>query len=128
MFQLSKAVEYAILFLQALKKKEGKPVSLALIAKSRGLPLKYLERIAGDLKRQNIIKSKEGTAGGYFLAKKPKNITLSEIITSVEGKKGFVTCIYGTCQQEKLCSHKKVWQKLQQALEKELGKISLTDF
>lgn len=128
MFALSKAAEYAILFLADLAKKEAdKPVNLRQITKKTGLPYKFLSRIVLDLKKTKIIKSKEGVGGGYSLARKPKDISLIEIIEAVEGKKGLVSCIHGKCFMEKSCLHKKVWQRLQLNLEKELKKIRLTD-
>lgn len=128
MFTLSKATEYAILFLASLaKNKTDKPVNLRQITKNTGLPYKFLSRIVLDLKKAKIIESKEGVGGGYFLAREPKDISLIDIIEAVEGKKGLVSCIHGECLMEKSCLHKKVWLGLQRKMTQEFGKISLKD-
>ena len=128
MFKLSRAVEYSIIFLISLNKAKGVPVSLTKASKTKGLPLKYLEKIAQQLKTKKIIKSKEGTKGGYLLTKKTSQISLKQIITAVEGNKGLVSCIHGQCDLSNICSHRSVWLKLNNVLTKELEKITLKDF
>lgn len=128
MFKLSKATEYAIILLKNLNEGKGIVLSLGIIAKNNGLPLRFLERVASQLKSKKIIKSKEGLGGGYFLAKNPKLINLREVIKAVEGNKGLVSCIYGKCLSKNKCSHQQVWHKLQIILEKEVAKIKLKDF
>lgn len=127
MFQVTRATEYALLLLVSLEKSQAKPLSLRKISQERNLPLKYLEKIAGLLRENNILASKEGVKGGYFLAKPAKKISLKEIIEAVEGKKGLVSCLYGTCHLEKNCLHKNIWLRLQNILNKELGKLKLSD-
>lgn len=127
MFQVTKATEYAILLLVSLAKSKGKPLSLTKICKSKGLPLKYLEKIASLLKEKGVVVSKEGVKGGYLLVKGAKEISLMDICQAVEGKKGLVSCLYGSCPKEDSCLHKKTWIKLQKVLEKELNKIKLND-
>lgn len=127
MFQVTKATEYAILLLVSVAKSKNKPLSLAKIAKNKNLPLKYLEKIATQLKEAKILVSKEGVKGGYLLAKPANKISLIDICQAVEGKKGLVSCLYGTCPKENKCFHKKVWIRLQGLLEKEFKKIKLVD-
>jgi len=128
MFTLSKASEYAILFLVKLAgNKNKKPLNLKQITVKAKLPYKFLSRIVLDLKKAGIITSKEGVSGGYLLKKNPNNISLMQIIKAVEGNKGFVSCIHGQCAMEKPCHHKKVWQKLQQTIEKEFEKVKLSN-
>ncbi len=51
------------------------------------LPMKFLESILSTLTRANLLVSKIGATGGYRLAKPPKDITLSQIISRLEGKR-----------------------------------------
>jgi len=128
MFNISRAAEYAILFLVKLAKDpQKKPMGLKLAAQQTGLPYKFLSRIALDLKKAGLVKSKEGAGGGYKLSKDPKNISLVEIMKAVEGEKGLVSCIYGKCALNKACWHQKIWQKLQTKIEGEFRKIKLID-
>lgn len=127
MFKVSKASEYAILFLTKLAvlgKKE--PVSLKTITQQTGLPYKFLSRIVLKLKKAKIIKTKPGIKGGCLLSQSPNKISLMQIIEAVEPKIWFVSCLNGKCVLEKTCSHKKVWSKLQTILNKEMEKIKLS--
>lgn len=127
MFQVTRATEYAIIILLRLEKRGRKPLSLNQISKERKLPLKFLEKVAQQLKEAGIIESKKGVKGGYYSLKEPGKISLFSIVRAVEGKRGLVSCIHGKCGLEKACSHRKVWQNLQQKIVLEFKKISLKD-
>ena len=47
------------------------PISLAELAEQEGLPLPYLEQIAGQLRRMGLVSSRMGVKGGYSLARRP---------------------------------------------------------
>ncbi len=124
MFQLTKATEYAVLLLTSINQT---PLSLREISGQKGLPLKYLEKVAGKLKEEGLLESKEGVGGGYFLTRSPQKISLIEIIEAIEGKKGLVNCVHGNCSLEQNCFQSRIWKNLQVSLEKELRKISLAN-
>ncbi len=127
MFNISKASEYAILFLtQLAKNKKKEPVNLEQITSQTNLPYKFLSRIVLKLKKAGLIKSTKGAAGGYQLSKNPKQITLMQIIEAVESKTWFVSCLGGKCVLEKSCSHKQIWARLQKKLNLEMEKIKLS--
>ena len=128
MFKISKSCEYAILFLVNLTKEaSNQQVKLKIITKQTGLPYKFLSRIVLKLKKAKIIASKKGIKGGYFLTKKPQNISLISIIQAVEGKRGLASCVYGRCSLAANCFHQRIWLRLQNTLDKELAKIKLSD-
>jgi Rrf2 family protein len=128
MFNISKASEYAILFLtQLAKNKKPEPINLEQITSRTGLPYKFLSRIVLQLKKAGLIKSIKGAGGGYQLAKKPAQITLRQIIDAVEPKVWFVSCMNGKCALEKSCHHKQIWMRLQNKLNLEMEKVKLSD-
>ena len=55
------------------------------IAQAQEIPLKFLENILGELRHAGIVRSQRGAEGGYWLARPPDEVTLAEIIRSVEG-------------------------------------------
>jgi Rrf2 family protein len=69
---LSKKSQYAFRALTLLteKYKEG-PILISEIAKKKKIPLKFLENILLELKKADILGSKKGKGGGYFLKKDP---------------------------------------------------------
>lgn len=130
MINVSAKSEYGLSFLAylAFRQAQGKPISLAKVAESEKLSHGYLEEVAADLKRAKILKGKKGKGGGYVLARKPKDIKISEIVIALEGPISPVKCMgSGKCFKEKTCGTKKVWISLRDKIEKHLSEISLED-
>ncbi|MBK1683751.1 MULTISPECIES: Fe-S cluster assembly transcription factor [Rhodoferax] len=60
------------------------PVTLAAISQRQQISLSYLEQLFGKLRRHALVESTRGPGGGYTLAKPANNITVAEIISSVD--------------------------------------------
>jgi len=60
------------------------PVTLAAISQRQQISLSYLEQLFGKLRRNALVESTRGPGGGYMLARNPAQITIAEIITSVD--------------------------------------------
>jgi Rrf2 family protein len=78
------AVRAAVELAAAAVTDEG-PVKGDRIAKAQKIPLRFLENILGELRHAGIVQSQRGAEGGYWLARSADDITLAEIIRSVEG-------------------------------------------
>lgn len=59
-------------------------LSVISISEQLNLSKIYLEQVFSLLKRANIVQAVKGAQGGYQLAKKPQNITVCDILMSVE--------------------------------------------
>lgn len=83
---LSKKSRYGITALidLALNSKEGH-VSLISIAERNGISPQYLEHIFAALRRAGIIRSIKGAQGGYLLGDSSSNISVADIIESLDG-------------------------------------------
>lgn len=55
------------------------------VSKQYGIPLEYLLKILQQLVRANVLRSKRGPRGGFFLSRPAEGITLLEIIEAVDG-------------------------------------------
>jgi Rrf2 family iron-sulfur cluster assembly transcriptional regulator len=62
----------------------GGPVTLAAISQRQHISLSYLEQLFGKLRRNDLVESTRGPGGGYTLARKAGDITVADIITSVD--------------------------------------------
>ena len=60
------------------------PVTLAAISQRQQISLSYLEQLFGKLRRHELVESTRGPGGGYTLARSPAEITVADIITSVD--------------------------------------------
>jgi Rrf2 family protein len=64
---------------------DGEPVKGEQLADSQGIPLQFLEHILLDLKHARLVRAKRGARGGYWLARPADEITVADIIRTVEG-------------------------------------------
>lgn len=107
---LSKKSQYAFKALTYLTEKfnEG-PVLISEIARKKRIPLKFLENILLELKKADILDSKKGKGGGYFLKKSPEKIKVATVIRLVNGPIAMLPCVslyfYERCRNcnEKHC-------------------------
>lgn len=107
---LSKKSQYAFKALAYLTERfnEG-PVLISDIAKKKKIPLKFLENILLELKKADILDSKKGKGGGYFLKQRPEKIKVATIIRLVNGPIAMLPCVslyfYERCKNcnEKHC-------------------------
>jgi len=79
--------EYALLALVSLARQQDARefVAVRTIAEAQGIPPKFLETIMLALKRAHYLQSSKGQHGGYALAKPAGQITLAEVIRSIDG-------------------------------------------
>lgn len=83
--QITARSDYAVR--AALELAVAYPERLAIdrIVAQQDLPRKFVEAILGQLRRSGLVVTQRGCAGGYGLAKPPKEITIGDIIRSVDG-------------------------------------------
>ena len=67
----------------ALRQNTG-PVTLAAISQRQQISLSYLEQLFGKLRRHELVESTRGPGGGYKLGRKASDITVADIIVSVD--------------------------------------------
>ncbi|MBC8394315.1 MAG: Rrf2 family transcriptional regulator [Deltaproteobacteria bacterium] len=84
--KISRSTGYALVAVGYIAQnyKEG-AVLAARVSKEYGIPLEYLLKILQQLVRANVLRSKRGPRGGFFLARPSENITLLEVIEAVDG-------------------------------------------
>lgn len=84
---ISSRCEYACRAVVELARHENsdEPVTALAIAEKRGIPEKYLVHILLQLKRAGLVRSVRGAQGGYLLGRSPDDITLLDIVESIDG-------------------------------------------
>jgi len=105
------------------------PIPLAMIAKRQDLSAKYLEQLIILLKGAGLIRSVRGRSGGYMLARKPENISVGEIVETLEGKLAVVDCVLEPhlCYRAIECPTRHIWVGMTDVLKKQLFSLSLKD-
>ncbi len=61
------------------------PLSIEEVAKKSGESRKFLEEVAGELRRAKIVEGVRGAAGGYRLVRDAQTLTVAEVMNAVEG-------------------------------------------
>lgn len=113
---LSKKTKYGIKALTYLAKTNNDlPVQISEIAVNENISIKFLERILLELRKAGVLESKKGKGGGYFLAKTPGEIAMTEVIRTLEGPIAMVPCVSlnfykkcDDCVDEKTCAVSKL--------------------
>lgn len=105
------------------------PVRISDIASRQGLSTKYLEKLIRELKRAGFISSKRGPGGGHTLAMDPENISVGDVVRSLEGEAGLVECLDNDdlCHRIDNCPTREVWVKASKAMYAALDEISISD-
>ena len=131
---LSKKTQYALKALGYLAAKYGEgPVLISEISEHKKIPLKFLETILLDLKKANILDSKKGKGGGYYLLNSPKKITLAQAIRVVGGPIAMLPCVslnfYEKCEDcdEATCGLNRAMMQTRDATLKILEKKTLLE-
>ena len=97
----------------------------------------YMMKILRDLKDAKIVYSIQGSLGGYSLYKDAEDITIYDVVKSVEGKIEIFTCRYGeraqktqlecpyTCAEN--CRIYTALEKMEQNVVNDLKKLTVAD-
>lgn len=128
--KLSTRTRYGIRAVVELAESYGRePVQLKLISKDQDISIKYLEQIMSLLKSSGIVSSTRGAKGGYFLAKPPNEVKLSDCFNCLEGPVVTVECVENDnyCPKTKNCVTREVWTEIEKAVIGVLESVTLQD-
>lgn len=112
-----------------MREENKEAISIGNIVKGTDIPKDFLEKIFGELRHTKIIKSLRGRYGGYALAKDPKDIKIRDIIFALDNPMGSFKCMgeHNQCAYSSTCAVKYVWDKLQEAMFRELSDMTVED-
>ena len=77
----------------ASKSKGNEKVGIKQISEDLDLPTPFLAKILQLLAKQKILSSSKGPHGGFSLMRDPKEITLLDIVTTIDGNDLLENCI-----------------------------------
>jgi Rrf2 family protein len=82
---LSARVDYALRAASELAAADG-PRTVEQLSAEQRIPNKYLESILGELRRGGLLRSQRGPDGGYRLARPAGEISIADVIRSLDGE------------------------------------------
>jgi Rrf2 family protein len=134
--KLSKRGEYALRALIdfGIAHELGRPLlKIGELVEKERLPVKFLEQILTQLRGAGYIETKRGKAGGYFLAKPTKEISLGQVIRLIDGPLAPISCVSVTayercsCPDEAHCGLRMLMLDVRNAIARILDRYVLGD-
>ncbi|MCL6631039.1 MAG: Rrf2 family transcriptional regulator [Alicyclobacillus herbarius] len=119
--KISTKGRYGLMLMVDLAASEGhNPVSVKSIAERQSLSEHYLEQLIAPLRNAGLVRSIRGAYGGYVLAKGKDEITVKDVILTLEGPLDLVDDDIDDGFAE-------LWGKLRQAILSVLEGFTLED-
>jgi FeS assembly SUF system regulator len=128
MLRISKLTDYATVILAHLAGDGGLCTAVDLAERSH-LNVTTVSKVLKELQRAGLVSSTRGSHGGYALARPAAEISAADIIDAVEGPVGLTECAAnpGGCDLEQSCRVGHSWQRVNLAIRRALGNVSLTE-
>jgi Rrf2 family iron-sulfur cluster assembly transcriptional regulator len=128
--ELTRRGDYAIRAMVALGASGGTTrLSVRRIASSMAIPVSFLPQVMRDLVAAGLVEPTTGRTGGYRLSRSLEEITVLEIIESVEGDGRRISCVLrgSPCGRDGHCAAHEVFFAAQDAMIGRLRGSSLAD-
>ena len=91
--QFTRAEEYGMFGVLYLAETErSRVVPLSEISQAKDIPEKFLAKIFQSLSKSGVIRSHRGVRGGFSLAKDPTEVTLKEVLETIQGPYHLMRC------------------------------------
>src|SRR5438876_6099785 len=109
------------------------PVQCAEIAASQKIPESYLDQLLSSLRRVGIVHSVRGPHGGHELARDPRQLTLGDVVTALEGPvvpNEFVhdpSAAAADAAGGAACAVRNAWLAATEASQRELDRTTIQD-
>lgn len=112
----------------ALHANEGL-VHLKDIAERQEVSKKYLEHLVARLEADGLLRTVRGTGGGVALTRPPSEITVLDILCTLEGSLAPVECVDRpeVCPRSINCGARDLWAELGGTVTEFLGSVTLED-
>lgn len=132
---LSKKCQYALhALIYIVEHEDSEQIAIHEIANNKNIPKKFLEGILVDLKNAGVVGSRKGKFGGYYMKKKPAEVSVLEIIRLMDGAVAMLPCVSlnfyescGRCEDEATCRVNKLFSSVRDETLKILSGATIED-
>ncbi len=126
----SRSAEYAIrAFVHLARVPDGKYAMVKQIAEEEKIPSHFLAKILQQLARKGLLRSSKGPTGGFSLRQPSKDVTLLNIVESLDGLQEYQRCASGLaeCNDDMPCGMHESWKALRSRIIEYLEGTSVSD-
>ena len=131
MLKLTKKADYGLIALKHLAVNAEQGVASAKeIAECYHIPLPLLAKVLQKLNKSGLLRSEQGTNGGYRLARDAREISTLDAIRTIDGPIILTHCFTehgGGCTQSSKCTVREPLRKVHEGILNLLGGISIWD-
>lgn len=127
---LSRSGIHAIRALVALAQlPRGEYKGAAALAEETEAPPNYLGKLLQSLSREGLVRSQKGLGGGFRLARDPKDITMFDVVDSIEDMRRWNNCLFGGagCSETNPCAVHDRWLEIRESYLEMLKSTRLID-
>ena len=122
---------YAMRLMVYIASCPGRKVALREVSENESISLKYLEQLAHEMVKADLLTSVRGHGGGYLLARDAADIKAGDVLRAAEGTTAPVACAAlekdGMCPREDMCSTIEFWAGLDRTIEEFVDGVTLAD-
>lgn len=125
--QITRQADYAVRAIMYLAQlKPGTQASTAQIAREQHIPLTFLAKIMSQLSASGVVRATRGAHGGVALARGADEISLLDIVETIDGPIMLNDCTLNpqTCEMSDQCVVRVVWCETRADLVKRLGETN----
>ena len=108
---------------------DGRPVSLRDVAERQCLPRLYLSQLTIPLRHAALLRSVWGNKGGFLLARPAAEVTLLDIVETVDGPVGVMDCVLDPnfCDKVNNCDCFSTFCAVNREIVNTLKRVTLSD-
>ncbi len=106
---------------------EEGPISLSYMVDKLYLSDTYLEQLLRRLKKDELVKSFRGKNGGYQLNRAPDQITIGEVLRSLEGSISSSDCVESFKCRQYDCKTRNIFVEIDEAVNSVVDNKTLKD-
>ncbi len=122
-------VDYGVRLLVYLAQQPAEEyVSTSQIALAQHVPEPYLLHICAELQKMGLLASRRGPQGGHRLARPASEITVSDVVNSLDRSMAPLDCVEEPeeCRLSGACSQRELWSDVEKMLMKHLNEVRIS--
>lgn len=129
MFKINKLTDYAMLVITRLAEDPAALLSAHQLAEECHLELPTVSKVLKLLGKAGLLTSVRGAHGGYRLERAAEAISITDVISAIEGPIGVTECSVepGSCSHEPVCQLRGNWHVIDREIHNVLDNLSIAD-
>jgi len=129
MLRMGKLTDYGIVLMSYLAENTATHHNAHTLSEAVRVPLPTVRKVLKALSQYGLLDSERGAHGGYSLNKAPRDISIAEVITAIEGPIALTECVSkeSHCEQEVHCVVQTNWERINSAVYHALDEVKLSN-